>query len=146
MYEGGREHVAAMSILTRLEAWLFGPPRPASPAEQESPEEEASGGTLYVQPIEASIDLHHFAPKDIPSVVVEYLREARAHGLEEVRLIHGRGKGIQRRRVQVILSRHRHVISFRSDGLGSTIARLDPSAEKTPGALRARLELRRGRG
>ena len=44
-------------------------------------------------PIEGQLDLHAFAPRDIPSVVEEYLNEAHAAGLREVRLIHGRGRG-----------------------------------------------------
>ena len=51
-------------------------------------------------PIEASIDLHAFAPRDIPSVVAEYVRAAHEAGLREVRLIHGRGIGVQRGIVQ----------------------------------------------
>ena len=51
-------------------------------------------------PIEGQLDLHTFAPRDIPSVVEEYLNEAHAAGLREVRLIHGRGKGMQRGIVQ----------------------------------------------
>ena len=45
-------------------------------------------------PIEDSLDLHAFAPRDVPSVVEEYLLEARARGFAEVRLIHGRGIGV----------------------------------------------------
>ena len=77
-------------------------------------------------PIEGAIDLHHFAPRDIPSVVDEYLREAAKKGLLEVRVIHGRGKGVQRQRVQKQLSRHPLVVDFRSDGLGSTLVTLRP--------------------
>jgi DNA-nicking Smr family endonuclease len=51
-------------------------------------------------PIEDSLDLHTFAPRDIKSVVEEYVTAAHAAGLREVRLIHGRGKGIQRGIVQ----------------------------------------------
>lgn len=79
-----------------------------------------------VMPIEESIDLHHYAPRDIPSVVEEYLLEARKKGYVEVRIIHGRGKGVQRTRVQKQLERHPAVASFRSDGLGSTLATLHP--------------------
>lgn len=77
--------------------------------------------------IDDAIDLHHFAPQDIPSVVDEYLREAAAKGLREVRIIHGRGKGVQRARVQKLLSRHDLVQSFRSDGTGSTLAVVRPA-------------------
>lgn len=93
-------------------------------AEEEEREEAETVGDLRALPIEASIDLHFFAPRDIPSVVDEYLREAAARGLAEVRLIHGRGKGVQRARVQKILARHPAVRSFRSDGTGSTLAEL----------------------
>jgi dsDNA-specific endonuclease/ATPase MutS2 len=56
-------------------------------------------------PIEDSIDLHPFAPKDIPDVVEEYLNGARAAGFREVRLIHGRGRGFQRSRIHALLQR-----------------------------------------
>jgi DNA-nicking Smr family endonuclease len=62
--------------------------------------------------IEDSIDLHSFAPEEIPSVVDEYLREAYRRGFREVRLIHGRGKGVQRAVVQSLLSRHPLVERF----------------------------------
>lgn len=84
------------------------------------------GDEPVVMPIEESIDLHHFAPRDIPSVVEEYLFEARKAGFREVRVIHGKGKGVQRRRVQLVLERHPAVASFRSDGLGSTLVGLRP--------------------
>jgi DNA-nicking Smr family endonuclease len=51
-------------------------------------------------PIEDSIDLHAFAPRDVWSVVEEYLHAAREAGFTEVRLIHGRGKGVQRADIQ----------------------------------------------
>ncbi len=78
-------------------------------------------------PIEDTIDLHAFAPRDIPSVVDEYLRAAHARGLIEVRLIHGRGRGVQRGRVQAVLDAHPLVAEFwdASDShLGATVARL----------------------
>jgi DNA-nicking Smr family endonuclease len=57
-------------------------------------------------PIEDSLDLHAFSPKDVRSVVGEYLKEAAAKGFSEVRLIHGRGIGVQRTIVQSLLERH----------------------------------------
>jgi hypothetical protein len=59
-----------------------------------------------ILPIEDSLDLHAFAPRDVRSVVDEYLHQAVAHGFEEVRLIHGKGKGVQRATVQKLLSEH----------------------------------------
>jgi DNA-nicking Smr family endonuclease len=80
-------------------------------------------------PIEPHLDLHAFHPRDIPSVVEEYIRAAHAAGLREVRLIHGRGRGIQRGIVQQTLDRHPLVAQFFDDGashLGATIALLVP--------------------
>jgi dsDNA-specific endonuclease/ATPase MutS2 len=79
-------------------------------------------------PIEAEIDLHAFAPRDIPSVVEEYVNAAAAAGLTEVRLVHGRGRGVQRGIVQAALERHPLVVEFRDDTaahLGATVATLE---------------------
>lgn len=65
-----------------------------------------------VVPIGDALDLHPFAPRDIVSVVDEYLREAAARGLEEVRLIHGKGKGVQRAAVRALLAGHPLVSGF----------------------------------
>ena len=80
-------------------------------------------------PIEAEIDLHSFAPRDIPSVVEEYVNAAVAAGLREVRIVHGRGRGIQRGIVQAALDRHPLVEEFWDDTaahLGATLARIGP--------------------
>ena len=80
-------------------------------------------------PIEDTLDLHPFAPADIRSVVDEYLRAAQGAGLHEVRLIHGRGRGVQRGIVQAALDRHPLVTDFwdaPDSHLGATIARLIP--------------------
>jgi dsDNA-specific endonuclease/ATPase MutS2 len=78
-------------------------------------------------PIEAELDLHAFAPKDVVSVVNEYIDAAAAAGLREIRLVHGRGRGVQRGMVQAALERHPLVEEFWDDTaahLGATIARL----------------------
>ena len=78
-------------------------------------------------PIEGELDLHTFHPRDIPSVVEEYIRAAHAAGFREVRLIHGRGRGIQRGIVQQALERHVLVEEFwdaPESHLGATVARL----------------------
>ena len=78
-------------------------------------------------PIESEIDLHAFAPRDIPSVVDEYVTAASAAGLAEVRLVHGRGRGVQRGIVQNALDHHPLVLEFWDDmasHLGATMARL----------------------
>ena len=78
-------------------------------------------------PIEDRLDLHAFAPRDIPSVVEEYVAAAHAAGFRQVRLIHGRGKGVQRGIVQQTLERHPLVVEFwdaTETHLGATVARL----------------------
>ena len=78
-------------------------------------------------PIEDSIDLHTFAPRDVASVVEEYVTAAHEAGLREVRLIHGRGKGVQRGIVQNTLENHPLVMEFwdaPETHLGATVARL----------------------
>ena len=78
-------------------------------------------------PIEDSIDLHTFAPRDVASVVEEYVSAAHEAGLREVRLIHGRGKGVQRGIVQQTLENHPLVAEFwdaPETHLGATVARL----------------------
>jgi dsDNA-specific endonuclease/ATPase MutS2 len=82
---------------------------------------------MHEIPIERELDLHSFAPKDIPSVVEEYVTAATAAGFQEVRVIHGRGRGVQRGIVQSVLDRHPNVLEFWDDTcshLGATIARL----------------------
>jgi dsDNA-specific endonuclease/ATPase MutS2 len=93
-------------------------------------------------PIEHSLDLHAFAPPDIPSVVDEYVREAHAAGFREIRLIHGRGRGVQRGIVQQALERHPLVAEFFDDPgahLGATIAILREQARLEPNAASDRL-------
>ena len=79
---------------------------------------------MHRVPIEGTLDLHAFHPRDIRSVVEEYVRAAHEAGLAEVRLIHGRGKGIQRGIVQSALEQNPLVESF-SDAaeshLGATV-------------------------
>jgi dsDNA-specific endonuclease/ATPase MutS2 len=84
-----------------------------------------------ILPIEDSLDLHTFAPRDVPSVVDEYLRQAVAQGFGEVRLIHGKGTGVQRAVVQRLLSAHPLVARFfdapaERGGWGATVVVLRP--------------------
>jgi dsDNA-specific endonuclease/ATPase MutS2 len=79
--------------------------------------------------IDDAIDLHTIQPRDIPKAVEAYLEAALEAGLSEVRLIHGKGKGVQRRRVQEILRDHPSVETFfdappARGAWGATIARL----------------------
>jgi dsDNA-specific endonuclease/ATPase MutS2 len=64
-------------------------------------------------PIEDTIDLHTFLPQEIAGLVDEYLYQALQNGYREVRIIHGRGAGVQRNIVHSILKKHEQVIAFR---------------------------------
>jgi DNA mismatch repair protein MutS2 len=80
---------------------------------------------MHQVPIEAEIDLHAFAAHQTASVVAEYITAAADAGLHEVRLVHGRGHGVQRGIVQAALDRHPRVVEFWDDPrshLGATIA------------------------
>jgi DNA-nicking Smr family endonuclease len=88
---------------------------------------------VHKVPLEDAIDLHAFAPRDIKSVVEEYINVAHEAGFREVRLIHGRGKGIQRGIVQQALERHPLVAEFwdaPESHLGATVARLNMGPAK----------------
>ena len=75
-------------------------------------EQDAPFSEPVAIPLEDSIDLHAFQPKDISSVVEEYLEQCVAAGLSEVRIIHGRGVGVQRNIVRSLLEKHPGVDSF----------------------------------
>ena len=92
-----------------------------------------------VVPIEDVIDLHPFAPKEIRSVVEEYLRECCTAGFTQVRLIHGKGKGVQRESIRALLARLSYVTDcadapMEAGGWGATIVYLDPSRANPAGS------------
>ncbi len=68
---------------------------------------------MHEVPIEDFIDLHTFQPREIRIVIEEYLYQAIKRGFREVRIIHGRGIGVQREIVHSMLKEHHAVISFR---------------------------------
>ena len=78
-------------------------------------------------PVEDALDLHAFVPADVLSVVDEYLRAAHDAGFVLVRLIHGRGKGVQRGAIQRLLRAHALVESYwdaPESHLGATVVKL----------------------
>ncbi len=86
-------------------------------------------------PIDGFLDLHAFLPRDVTSVVEEYVAAAHARGLREIRIVHGRGRGVQRGIVQAALDRHPLVVEFWDDPdshLGATVARL-VEPDRAPG-------------
>ncbi len=107
------------------------PTQKKTPSENHTrpPDTDSPFSDPVVLPIEDSIDLHAFHPKDIPSVLEEYLEQCREAGIYEVRVIHGRGKGVQRQIVRSILEKHAYVLCFKdappdSGGWGATVVGL----------------------
>jgi DNA-nicking Smr family endonuclease len=95
----------------------------------DEPEDDDAAPDEIVLPITDELDLHTFAPADVPSVVADYVEAARERGLTLVRIVHGRGKGVQRAVVQRLLRDLPHVESLTdappsSGGWGATLVRL----------------------
>jgi len=84
-------------------------------------------------PIDGVIDLHTFAPHEAADAVNEYLNECVRSGITEVKVIHGKGKGILRRTVVSALKKHPLVLSYKQDtgpsGWGATIVYLKTREE-----------------
>lgn len=118
----------------------------ASPKMPPAPQESAA--TILDDPFSAPVeleitdvfDLHSIPPKQIKAVVAEYLRQAQAHGFAVVRLIHGKGIGVQREQVRAMLKRTPFVIEFHdapdASSWGATIAYLQtkPIISDSPNA------------
>ncbi len=90
-----------------------------------------SENDAFEVPITDVFDLHPFAPRDVKSAVEAYLDEAHARGFTALRIIHGRGIGVQREMVRAVLSRTPYVLSFHdapaeAGGWGATIVTLRP--------------------
>ena len=104
-----------------------------SPSKKEHAEKSSDSHNLdspfeepVVLPLADSIDLHPFSPKEIPSVVEEYLQQCFEAEILEVRIIHGKGSGVQRNIVRSILEKHPAVASFHeapaeAGGWGATV-------------------------
>ncbi len=91
---------------------------------------ENSDNRLIEIPIEDVLDLHHFNPKDISSLLENYLLECIKKKIFSVRIIHGKGAGILKKRVLAFLDKSRMVLSYsaapgEAGGWGATIAELN---------------------
>jgi DNA mismatch repair protein MutS2 len=102
--------------------------------EPEEPEEtELTDESVIEMPFEDVLDLHGFPPKSMREIVADYLDAAIAAGFAAVRIVHGRGIGVQRDAVRALLARDPRVAEF-SDapdphgGRGATVVRFDPRA------------------
>jgi dsDNA-specific endonuclease/ATPase MutS2 len=89
-------------------------------------------------PIEDRIDLHAFLPREISGLLEDYLEEAFRAGYRQVRIIHGKGSGAQRRTVRAVLSRHPLVAACadapqEAGGWGATVATLIAGGDATSG-------------
>jgi len=86
------------------------------------------------QPLDGVLDLHTFQPKEAASVVEEYLRASHEKGILEVKVIHGKGKGVLLRTVHALLEKHPLVQGFKMDsegsGWGATIVFLKRDTEE----------------
>jgi DNA-nicking Smr family endonuclease len=92
-------------------------------------EEDGAEDAVVELPITGELDLHAFAPRDIPSVVEEYVHACAERGIRRLRLVHGRGKGVQRAVVQRQLARLPEVLRYQdappaAGGWGATIVEL----------------------
>ena len=137
-----------MKIIKQVRRWLASrtevqPDEPdetvrSTREEDEDEELDIDPFNPFPEPVRLEIgdvfDLHTIQPRDVGRVVEEYLREARRAGLRSVRIIHGKGVGVQRERVRSILARTPFVVHFtdapaEAGGWGATIARLSVDKE-----------------
>lgn len=86
-------------------------------------------------PVDGVLDLHTFRPEEILDVVQEYLHCCREQGIHQIRIIHGKGKGVQRRAVRKLLDQLDLVAAYRdaeetAGGWGATVVDLVPAGKK----------------
>lgn len=101
------------------------PDEPNNPSRDRGSDNEAP----VLIPIDGVLDLHTFSPKEIPDLLDDYIHACLAHGIRDLRIIHGKGKGILRSRVRSLLRKHPLVetvseASLEVGGWGATLVRL----------------------
>ena len=118
-----------MGLLTQLKK-LFGA-RPRAEAFADEEESDVDPFDPFPEPVRLEIrdvfDLHSVPPREVRTVVEEYLLEARRLGCQRVRIIHGKGVGVQREAVRKVLARTPFVEHFsdappEAGGWGATVA------------------------
>jgi len=102
---------------------------------RKTPQHAGGADRLVNIEINGILDLHHFKPSDVPELVEDYLQECRRQNISEIRIIHGKGKGVLRAIVQDILARDPYVVAYGAandrSGWGATVAQLRTSPNKT---------------
>lgn len=102
---------------------------PSFPWAGAGPRLAASAAAAADLAIDGELDLHNFSPKEVAPLVREYIEVCRQRGVLELRIVHGKGKGVLRRTVHSLLAKHEAVESYRLGGQGegswgATIVRL----------------------
>jgi DNA-nicking Smr family endonuclease len=97
----------------------------------DDPPPEPDEQAIVEWPIDGTLDLHLFDPRDVRDLVPEYLRACREKGILQVRLVHGKGTGALRRTVEALLGRLPEVAAWRpadetAGGWGAMIVTLQP--------------------
>lgn len=97
-------------------------------------EEDLESETPVPLPIDGVLDLHTFSPREVDDLVDDYIHACVQAGLFDIRIIHGKGKGILKNRVHAILTRHPMVEGFsqaplEAGGWGAVLVRLKKRPE-----------------
>ena len=82
-------------------------------------------------PIDGTLDLHQFRPNETKDVVLAYIDECLRQNIHRIRIVHGKGKGVQRRIVHAVLDDHPQVAGYRHEegsggGWGATVVDIEP--------------------
>ena len=80
--------------------------------------EQNSNG--YNMPIDGTLDLHLFLPKEIKQLIPDYIEACLENNITQLRIVHGKGKGVLRQIVHSILDKHPSVVSFKHESGGGS--------------------------